>query len=109
MEETFTLAGPRLDWGTVVRGHWLVWLGTLRFLGKATLGALDLIHLPVTLQCVVVMLKLNVLGMKMVIFLGHLGDSGGSPALPRDWHQLKVSSRRYPHGGYGAEYHGYVE
>ncbi|CAL2238072.1 unnamed protein product [Prunus armeniaca] len=76
MEGAFTLAGPRLDWGTMVRRHRLVWLGTLRFLGKATLGALGLIHLPVTLQGAVVMLELNVLGLKMVIFLGFLGDTG---------------------------------
>ncbi|CAL8174801.1 unnamed protein product [Prunus armeniaca] len=76
MEGTFTLAGPRLNWDTMVGVLRLVWLGTLRFLGKATLGALGLIHLPVTLQCAAVMLELDILSMKMVIFLGHLGDTG---------------------------------
>ncbi|CAL2247004.1 unnamed protein product [Prunus armeniaca] len=76
MERAFTLAGPRLDWDTVVGVLRLVWLGTLRFPGKTLLGALGLIHLPVMLQCAVVMLELDVLSMKMVIFLGHLGDTG---------------------------------
>ncbi|CAL8174612.1 unnamed protein product [Prunus armeniaca] len=76
MEGTLTLARPRLDWDTMVGVLRLVCLGTLRFLGKATLGALSLIHLPVTLQRAVVMFQLNVLGMKMVILLGHLGDTG---------------------------------
>ncbi|CAL9024432.1 unnamed protein product, partial [Prunus brigantina] len=76
MEGAFTLAGPKLDWGTMVGVFWLVRLGMLRFLGKATLGALGLVPLPVTLQGAVVMLQLNVLGMKMVIPLGHLGDAG---------------------------------
>ncbi|CAL8988537.1 unnamed protein product [Prunus brigantina] len=60
----------------MVRVFWLVPLGMLRFLGKATLGALGLVPLPVTLQGAVVMLQLNVLGMKMVILLGYLGDAG---------------------------------
>ncbi|CAL2247841.1 unnamed protein product [Prunus armeniaca] len=76
MEGAFTLAGPRLDWDTVVGVLRLVWLGTLRFPGKAALGALGLIHLPVTLQCAVVVLELDVLSMKMVIFLRHLGNTG---------------------------------
>ncbi|CAL8152550.1 unnamed protein product [Prunus armeniaca] len=59
MEEAFTLAGPRLDWDTVVGVLRLVWLGTLSYA-----------------SCAVVMLELDVLSMKMVIFLGHLGDTG---------------------------------
>ena len=69
MEGAFTLAGPRLGWDIVVGVLRLVWLCTLRYLGRAVLGALGLIHLPVTLQCAVVMLELDVLSMKMVIFL----------------------------------------
>ncbi|CAL8155845.1 unnamed protein product [Prunus armeniaca] len=76
MEGAFTLAGPRLDWDIVVGVFRLVWLGTLGFLGKAALGALGLIPLPVVLQCAVVMLELDVLSMKMVIFLRHPGDTG---------------------------------
>ncbi|CAL8112659.1 unnamed protein product [Prunus armeniaca] len=67
---------PLLDWDTVVRVLRLVWLGMLRFPGKAALGALGLIYLSVTPQCAVVMLELDVLSMKMVIFLGHFGDTG---------------------------------
>ncbi|CAL2276243.1 unnamed protein product [Prunus armeniaca] len=76
MEGAFTLARPRLDWDTMVGVLRLVWLGMLRFPGKATLGALGLVLLPVTLQDAVVMLQLNILGMKMVIPLGHLSDTG---------------------------------
>ena len=76
IEGAFTLAGPRLDWDIVVGVLRLVWLCTLRYLGRAVLGALGLIHLPVTLQCAVVMLELDVLSMKMVIFLRHPGDTG---------------------------------
>ena len=61
MEGAFTLAGPRLDWGTMVGVLWLVWLGMLTFPGKASLGALGLVLFPVTLQGAVVMLQLNVL------------------------------------------------
>ena len=55
---------------------WLVWLCALRFLGKAVLGALDLVPFPVTLQDAVVVLQLNILGVKMVTPLGHLDDTG---------------------------------
>ncbi|CAL8079967.1 unnamed protein product [Prunus armeniaca] len=55
---------------------WLVWLCALRFLGKAALGALGLVPFLVTLQDAIVVLQLNVLGMKMVTPLGHLNDTG---------------------------------
>ncbi|CAL9019241.1 unnamed protein product [Prunus brigantina] len=96
MEGAFTLAGLRLDWGTMVGVLRLVWLGTLRFLGKATLGALGLIHLPVMLQRAVVMLQLNILGMKMVLLLGHLGDTGAKKLHLG----LEIDlCRRFPSGG----------
>ncbi|CAL9012174.1 unnamed protein product [Prunus brigantina] len=75
MEGAFTLAGPRLDWGTMVAVLWLVWPGMLMFPGKAALGALGLVLFPVTLQGAVVMLQLNVLGKKVVTLLGHLDDT----------------------------------
>ncbi|CAL8998227.1 unnamed protein product [Prunus brigantina] len=50
MERAFTLVEPRLDWGAVVRGHWLVWLGVLNILCNVMLGAWDLRLLLVTLQ-----------------------------------------------------------
>ncbi|CAL9025919.1 unnamed protein product [Prunus brigantina] len=66
MEGAFTLAGPRLDWETMVGVLRLIWLDA------------------------VVMLKLNVLGMKMVTRLGHLGDTGAE-----DLHlSLEIDLRR---------------
>ena len=75
MEGAFILAGPRLDYGTMVGVLWLVWLGMLMFPGKAALGALGLVLFPVTLQGAVVVLELNVLGMEVVVPLRHLGDT----------------------------------
>ncbi|CAL8174998.1 unnamed protein product [Prunus armeniaca] len=48
------------------------------------------------LQGAIVMLELNVLGMKMVVFLGHLGD-----ASAEELHLcLKIDiCRRFPSGG----------
>lgn len=54
----------------------LVWLCAFRFRGKAALGALGLVPFPVTLQGAVVVLQLNILGVKMVTPLGHLDDTG---------------------------------
>ncbi|CAL2229510.1 unnamed protein product [Prunus armeniaca] len=85
MEGTFTLAEPRLDQGTMARVYWLVWLGMPNILAKVMLGALD-VHISRT---------------------SWEHWRGGTLPLPRDWHLLKVSFGRCPHGGYGAEYRGY--
>ncbi|CAL2256860.1 unnamed protein product [Prunus armeniaca] len=76
MEGVFTLAEPRLDWGTMTGVHLLVWLGMLSILGKVTLGALGLSSFPITLQRAVFILQLDVFGMKMFVLLGHLGNPG---------------------------------
>ncbi|CAL8152866.1 unnamed protein product [Prunus armeniaca] len=76
MEGAFTLAEPRLDWGTMAGVHRLIWLGMLSILGKVKLGALGVSPLPVMLQRAVVMLQLDIFGMEMFVFLGHLGDAG---------------------------------
>ncbi|CAL8168703.1 unnamed protein product [Prunus armeniaca] len=76
MKGVFTLAGPRLDWRAMVGMLRLVWLRALRFLGKAALRALGLVPFPVSLQDAVVVLQLNILGVKMVTPLGHLDDTG---------------------------------
>ncbi|CAL2264586.1 unnamed protein product [Prunus armeniaca] len=49
---------------------------TTCILGEVTLGALGLSHLAVTLQRAVVKLQLNIFGMEMFVFIGHLGDAG---------------------------------
>ncbi|CAL2229434.1 unnamed protein product [Prunus armeniaca] len=49
MEGAFTLVEPRLDWGTMARVYWLVWLGMPNILAKVMLGALGLSPLPVSL------------------------------------------------------------
>ena len=67
------LAEPRLDWGDVLRGHWL---GGLNILGKLMLGTLGLRLLPVTLEGAIVMFQLDVLCVKVFVFLEHLGDAG---------------------------------
>ncbi|CAL2239032.1 unnamed protein product [Prunus armeniaca] len=58
MEGFLTLAGPRLDWGTMVGMLRLVWLCAFRFRGKAAFGALGLVPFPVTLQDAVVLTTL---------------------------------------------------
>lgn len=75
MEVALTLAEPRLDQSAVVGVHWLIRLGMLNILGIVMLGALGLSPLPVMLQGAIVMLQLDVLGMKMFVFLGHLGNT----------------------------------
>ncbi|CAL2231621.1 unnamed protein product [Prunus armeniaca] len=72
MKRVFTVAEPKLDWGTMAEVHPLVWLGMLSILSKVMLGALRVSPLPVT----VVMLQLNIFGMEMFIFLRHLSDAG---------------------------------
>ncbi|CAL8088089.1 unnamed protein product [Prunus armeniaca] len=58
MEGVLTLAGPRLDWGTMVGMLRLVWLCAFSYASDA-----------------VVVLQLNILGVKMVTPLGHLDDT----------------------------------
>ncbi|CAL8993893.1 unnamed protein product [Prunus brigantina] len=79
----------------MVKGHRLVQLGMLNILGNVMLGAWDLRLLPVTLQGAVVMLELNVLGMKMVVFLRYLGDASAEALqlcleISICWREVKV-------------------
>ncbi|CAL2271720.1 unnamed protein product [Prunus armeniaca] len=107
VKRAFTLAEPRLDWGAVVRGHGLVRLDMLNILGNVMLGALGLRLLPVTLQGAVVMLQLNAPGMKMFIFLGHLGDTSSEALyLCLEIAERGVKKRRRGLIGEGANWAG---